>query len=83
MSEQSPWCWQKFGKFEMWYLELVGCEQLAALLVESGVGIDLEVEFEQSTEAFQDAARQVSIVALLEQLLDAAQGKSEHESRKF
>ena len=50
-------------------LDVVGGDELAGAVVERGVHVQLQVELEQAAEALQDAAIQVRVVLLLEQLL--------------
>ena len=50
-------------------LDVVGGDELAGAVVERGVHVQLQVELEQAAEALQDAAVQVRVVLLLEQLL--------------
>ena len=55
------------------YLEVTGCEQLAGLGVQRGVGIYFEIKLEEAAKPLQDASRQVSIIALLKELLQSQQ----------
>ena len=58
------------------HLDVLCCDDLASLGVQSGIDIDPEVEFQQAPETFQDASIKVLVVLLLEQLLQAMQASA-------